>query len=374
MSEKFIELPKEEKLKDDLVEPENSYNIPSFVEDFEDYQIEADNAPGGELGELMEKHGLEDWELKDQAKECLKYHRGERPNPFKDENKTKEILDWYLDYLTTENEHGLAFSQEELSRLTESEQKNLAALYEKRINLKISIAELNNNIRDEADIIRAGQAAGDYSTQVADGREKLKKFKSTGWKLSQLIKKTEAEICCLEEKALTDPIKQAELEKEKEYQEVLSKKTEYSLEDVQTQLDCLDYLKRTDQGPKKQPIYLGKKLSYSEILAFAREAAVEEIKGGEMTKKVFFAEEFKGRRQLASIEKFYDKKSKSWKRIKYICVSSKLPAGNYAFKMDPASMFITKNNPNSAMVHVNLMVNLDKKKEEIEAEKKELKV
>lgn len=355
----------ESKAKQSLDE-ENLYNLPGYSEEFFDQEIEADNQPGGELGDLMEKYGLEEWELKDQAKKCLKYYRGEENNPFTDQEKTNEILDWYLYYLPTENEYGLALSEEELARLDEKEKEILANLYEERIDLKISIADLNNDIRELANTSRISQMSNIYSTKVNEVKNDLNGLKDEARKLYNQLRINSQNISSLEEKAFTDPEKIKKEEErirseknERDYQAAKEKVPFYTEAERQLHGKCLDYLSR-DNKKKEIPEYHNEKLTSEQIDDMAREGAIDRIRNGEMIRANFFAEEFKGKRQLAYIEKFIDKKTKEVKRIKYIYVDDELAPGNYAFKVNPALMFIAKNNPNSAMAHINLMVNLDK--------------
>jgi hypothetical protein len=357
------------------LDEENLYNLPGYSEEFHDQEFEADNQVGGDLGELMEKYGLEEWELKDKAKECLKYYRGEINNPFVDNKKTKEILDWYLDYLPTENEYGLALSEEELNRLDEKEKEDLANLYNKRMDIEFSIAELNNNIREIANVIRAGQMSQIYSTNVNEAKNELDQLKEEAKNLYREMHINSKSLYSLEEKAFTDPDKiekdiekiKKEIEKdrsekaERDYQSAKEKKPFYTEAERELHKKCLDYLRR-DKKKKEVPEYHGDKLSHDQIDDMAREGAIDRARNGEMIKGNFFAEEFKGKRQLAYVEKFKDEKTKEEKRIKYIYVDDELAPGYYAFKVDPATMFVTKNNPNSAMAYINLVVNLNKKK------------
>ncbi len=348
------------------LDEENLYNLPGYSEEFLDQEIEADNQTGGELGDLMEKYGLEEWELKDKAKECLKYYRGEKSNPFKDDQITKEILKWYLDYLPTENEYWLALSEEELSRLDEKDKENLADLYEERIDLKLSIAELNNDIRELANVAGAGQMFDFYSTKVKDTKNDLDKFKDEARRLYSEIQINSQNILKLEDKAFTDPEKAKKEEerirsekKERDYQTAKEKIPFYSEAERELHEQCLNYLKR-DNKKKAVPEYHNGKLNSEQIEDMAREGAIDKVRNGEMLRANFFVEEFKGKRQLAYVEKFIDNKTKQEKRIKYICVDNQLEPGNYAFKINPALMFVTKNNPNSAMAHVDLIVSLNR--------------
>ncbi len=375
-----IEEKKERERQDvwESLDSENLYNVPGYEETYSEEQIEANNELGGQIGKLMEKYELEEWELKDRAKECLKYYRGEKENPFKDEKKTQEILNWYLDYLPSENEYNLALTKEELDRLEDQEKEDLSNFYNKRIYLHLDIARLNNNIREAADIIRNGQTSDTYSTQVREAKYNLNKLKEEAKSLYEKMKENSQKIHALEEKAFTDPsikakeeeaieVKHEEekerrrkIEEEKDYQKEKAKIPFFSAEEHKLHDDCLDYLTR-DSRKKEIPVYMENDLSPEQIENTAREAVIDKIHKGEMTRAHFFQEEFKGKKQLAHVEKFFDKESKRTKRIKYIFVDDKLPAGNYGFKTNPATMFISKNNPDSAMVHINLMVNLDRK-------------
>lgn len=361
----------EKKIEDERQNAWDSLDL-GYRETSNEEQIEANNEPGGQMGQLMEKYELEEWELKDQANECLKYYRGEREKVYKDEEKIKEVLNWYLDYLSTENEYGLALNETELSRLNEAEKKDLFNLYKERSDLYLNTDRLNDDIREVADIIRSGKTANIYSTQVSDAKNKLNNLKKEAGSLYQQMQNNLQKINSLEEKAFTDPaIKakeeemiEAEHEKQKEereFEKEKSKKPLYTPAERQLHADCLNYLTRGTRVEKEEPVYEGGKLNLKQIERMAKEGAVERIKRGEMQKAKFFVEEFKGKKQLAHVKIFYDKENKRMKRIKYICVDDNLPAGNYGFKINPATMFVSKKNPDSAMIYINLMVNIDKK-------------
>ncbi|GEM_PF-3300350 len=396
LDSKEIEEKKEDEREDawESLDSENLYNKPGY-QDGSEYEkkhptskklelselseeLEADTESGGGLGELMEKYELEEWELKDRANECLKYYRGEREDPFKDQEKTKEILNWYLDYLSSENEYGLALSNEELERLNKEEKENLSNSYKKRIDIQLDIARLNNSIREAADIIRSGKTSDTYSTEVREAKYNLNKFKEEAKKLYGEMKNNSQKIHNLEEKAFTDPAikakkeeaieakheeekeKRRKIKEEEDYQKKKAEKPFFGPKEHKLHDECLDYLTR-DGRKKEVPVYIKDKLTPKQIENTAREAAIDKIYNGEMIKANFFVENFKGKRQLAYAEKFFDEESKKMKRIKYIFADDKLPAGNYGFKINPATMFVSKNNPDSAMVHIDLMVNLDKK-------------
>ena len=348
----------EEKKEDELL-----VNSSDNFQEFYDQELEVDNEPGGQMGDLMEKYELEDWELKDRAKECLKYYRGNRKEPFNDQEKIKEILNWYLEYLPSENEYGLALSEEELNLLEEKEKEDLADFYKKRIDLNFEVANLNNRIKEIANTIREGQESETYSTKISDAKDELYKLKTEAKNLYNEIQANSKNIYNLEKKAFADPVevkREKENKEEKEYQVEKEKKPDYSEIEKKLHGEVLDYLKR-DGKKKEVPEYKGAKLSQEQIEKTAKEGAIEKIKSGEMLQATFFVEDFKGKRQLAYVENFFDKKSQKMKRIKYIFADDKLPAGNYGFKINPATMFVSKNNPDSAMVHIDLMVNLDKK-------------
>ncbi len=366
--------PKETPVLENL-DSEDIYDKANYEELNYEEDLVANNEPGGEMGDLLEEYELEDWELKDIAKKCLKYYRGESQAPFNDEKKLNEILTWYLDYLPTENEYGLSLSEDELNRLNEKERQSLTDLYQKRLDLELSIANLNNSIREVADIIRSEQTRGSYSTLVSQNINELTNLKEKAKDLYSEMKNNSKQINMLEEKAFTDPARVAKEEEEnkkheeenkkaeleKNYQKEKSKKPFFGEKEKELHNECLDYLTR-DGRKKEIPVYVGQKLSPEQIKNTAREAAIDRVHNGEMMKASFFVEIFNGKRQLASVNKFFDNKTKKQKRVKYILLDDNLPAGYYAFKINPAKVFITKNNTNSAMAYVDLIVDIDSRR------------
>jgi len=384
---------KEEKDKAwESLDSENLYNEPGY-QDGSEYEkkhptskklelselseeLEADTEPGGGLGELMEKYELEEWELKDRASECLKYYRGERENPYKDQEKTKEILNWYLDYLSSENEYGLALSNEELDRLNKEEKEKLSNLYKKRIDIQLDIARLNNSIREAADIIRAGQTSDTYSTEVREAKHNLNKLKEDSKNLYEEMKNSSHKIYILEEKAFTDPsikIKEEEaieakheeekekrrkIKEEKDYQEKKAEKPFFGPKEHKLHDECLDYLTR-DGRKKEVPIYIKDKLTPKQIENTAREAAIDKAYNGEMMKEFFYVQDFNGKRQLIHEEKFYDSKKKMNKTIRFIYNDDKLPSGYYAFKIDKSKLKPFEEDDKTATFFINLMIDLD---------------
>ncbi len=360
----------------DGLDQETLYNLPGYQEEFFDKELEADNETGGETGDLLEKYGLEEWELKDIGKQCLLFSRGEKNNPFKDEEKTREILSWYLDYLKTENEYGLALSEVELNRLTDGEKQKLANLYKRRVELNLKIAELNNNIRELANIAHLGQMSSEYSTKTKDAKNDLIEYREEAKSLYNELKNNSKNISSLEEKAFTDQEKKEKEEKERQerikkekeereleekYQEAKESKPEYSEAELKLHQECLDYFS-VENKKKEVPVYENKKLDKDQLERTAREAAIERIRNGEMDRANFFAKTYKGKRQLVFIDKFYDEKLKEEKKTYYIYESDNMPTGRYAFKTNPSTMFNPKNNPNIAYINIDLMIDIGKPK------------
>ena len=360
----------------DVVDPEQYYNLPDFKEDFKNYEVKDEAELDLETEELLAKYDFEELDLKMYSESARNFLRGQGKPPFRDINKNRELAAWCEAQLEIGNKYGLPFTETELARITDTEKKNLVNLYKERSSVQQQVNQLLA-VKSEPE-----QKASNvvYSTDKTSSVVKEKNHQSN-LNLKQLVSQLynlNSVIGGLETQLLTDPEKErkiAELKRQKEErrrerqhkhnkrreQGELDKKLasslpEYSLEEIELQDECLNYLtiRKNKKDRKPRPAFVdGVPLSGEQILEVAQEGAEEKIKTGEMMKATFFEEVYNGRRQLAYVEKNGNK------RIKYILISPILPACEYAFKIDIDSMFITKNNPNSAMASINLMVNLD---------------
>lgn len=343
----------------DVVDPEQWYNMPDFKEDFKNYEVEDEAELDLETEELLTKYDFEELDLKMYGESARKFLRGQGKPPFRDINKNRELAAWHEEQLCLSNQYNLPFNETELARLNDAEKEELVDLYEKRANIQQNINQLLG-INNEPEL---EQTKVVYSTAKNTSQSQDLNIKQLTNQLYQL----NASITALENKLLTDPDKQRQKEvaqqkrEEMQFERKLEQSIpEYSLEEIKLQDECLNYLtiKANKKDREPRPNFAdGQPMTGEQILEIAQEGALEKIKSGEMMQGVFFEENYKGQRQLAYVEK------NGAKRIKYILISPILPAGKYAFKIDTDSMFVAKNNPNSAMAHVNLMVNLGKPKE-----------
>lgn len=344
----------------DVVDPENYHNIPGF-EDREVYNGVIDESRvGGEVGELMEKYGLEEWELRDLMKKSYDYlNRGKNQKivpPFKDVNQTIELGNLYRDYLMTQNEFGLPWSEEELSELAPGEVDTLGELYGERRFLSHQIALLNEEPKErkEKSVV--------YSTSRSGGREKPGLLSDLE-DVNKKIAKIERHITGYEESRTEKKMK---VDKEDSWREV----PKYSAEELALKKSCLEYFKNRHQPRPK--FVDGQELSEAQILEVVQETAREECwpRGG------FFAESFKGRRQLSRIEYHPGAKKGEQMRTKYVFLSDNLPAGSYFFQPDADRFFVDRKNPNSAIAPIKLMVSSENpddflaKKEQMKSAKK----
>lgn len=350
----------------DVVDPEQWYNMPDFKEEFKNYEIEDEAELDLETEELLAKYNFEEIDLKMYGESARKFLRGQGRPPFRDINQNRELAAWYEKQLCLSNEQGLPFSEQELARLTDTEKEELTSLYQERADVQNRISQLLGTNKTESELEQVNVV---YSTAKNTSNSQEKKYQAdlNVKQLTSQLYKLNSEIIALENKLLTDPSKQKqkeaaqkrkeELQLEKELKQSMP---EYSVEEIKLQDECLDYLtiRQNKKDRKPRPGFAdGQPMTGEQILEVAQEGALEKIKSGEMMQGVFFEENYKGQRQLAYVEKNGNK------RIKYILISPILPAGKYAFKIDTDTMFVAKNNPNSAMVHINLMVNLANPKE-----------
>ncbi len=337
----------------DVVDPEQYYNLPDFEEYKKNYEVVAEEDNNLEINELLTKYDFEELDLKMKSEAAFNFLRGQGKAPYRDLNQNRELAAWHEDYLRANNKYALPFNDTELARITDEEQAELASLYEERANLQHGLGKLlgaNTGAKDvNSEVI--------YSTNKNTVDKKSPSYPITQdtKQLASQLTKLNAAVVALENKLLTDPIKQKKQEEMLMQQRLERSMPEYSQAEIQLQDECLDYLAiRHDRKERKaRPNFAdGKPMVGEQILEVAQEGAKEKIKTGEMMQGVFFEENYRGQRQLACVQK------NGYKRIKYVLVSPILPAGQYAFKMDLDSMFIARNNPNSAIAQVNLMVSL----------------
>jgi hypothetical protein len=222
-----------------------------------------------------------------------------------------------------------------MKKISPQETSELSELYKERSELTLSIAELNSQNEPE-EISATAKPDIVYSTnKIAAGR------KGAGKSIyRQSLEDVRTEIAKIEGKMLNQNPKNKKDKEKDSWKEV----PEYSPEELALRQNCLAYYK--DRKNPRPTFSDGKALDEAQILEVVQEAARDE----KWPNGNFFEENYKGRRQLSYIEKFGNK------RIKYTHLSENLPAGKYFFESDPASFFISKNNANSAIAPVRLMV------------------
>lgn len=397
----------------DVVDPENYYNELGFEDkDRKIYNDPVyDSEPAEEIGELMEKFGLEEWELEDLMKKCedyLKFGKSDKFRvdksqagqplksgkfsadkfksypPLKDKKETKKLALFYREYLAAKNEDGLPFNEEERKRVSESKLEELSLLHQELRHLNFGIAEINE--KEKIDEVNKDNR-GDRNLQLAYSSNpkvvleskdqylgRIKKVREKIYAIERIIEGEEEgskKINKKKERSIEDKERNiADIEKE---QKILKKNIEkeewraapdFSPEELKFLKRSVDWLRNpknpypTFDGGKKEN---GKKekLTLPQILESAQEYADYK----KWPRGRFWEQDFKGRRQLTSMEKFYDKDKKVLKRIKYVYSSDNLPEGEYYFEINPDRSFINKNDPNFMVAPIRLMISRDNPKE-----------
>ena len=322
----------------EVLDPENFYNVEGF--DKEVYQSEEekvidDSQIGGEVGKMMEKYGMEEWELEALLKKCEDYLNGtSKVPPRSNLAEVQELALFYREYLRTKNEAGLPLSETEAAKLSEKELDELADLYQERNYLAFLVANANEAPVEEKII---DEKLLDSNVKLRYSTEKGNNAPKESPHYAEELAAADKKIAILEGKAFKD-------EKKKE---VVKNIPKYSEEEKALQTSCLNYLGHRSGKPsfaKGGPV-----LNINQILELAREGAEE----NGWPKGKFFAETFKGKRQLSRIVSF------GGKRIKYVFLSEKLPVGEYYFEANPNKFFISRNNPDSAVAPITTMVNME---------------
>ncbi|MCX6795848.1 MAG: hypothetical protein NT165_03960 [Candidatus Falkowbacteria bacterium] len=315
----------------DVIDPENFYNVEGF-EDKDSYNEEAaEMLPGAEVGELMEKYGLEEFELKDLLKNCEAYLNNQKKSmPLSDKKEVEKLALFYREYLAAKNEYGLPFSEEELAKVSPEKQEELANLYSERESAVLEIAAANQL---EADGVAKENSGVVYSTieQNNLGNKKPQLI----FDLGRLNKK----ISSLEKNILNKEPKNQEKKEVDPWKEV----PEYSAEELALQESCLNY-SRNRKNPHPE-FADGKALNDEQITEMLKEI---------LPKSRFSEEIHQGRRQLVFMDNLGSK------RIKYVFSSEKLPSGEYHFEADPSRFFISKNNPNFAIAPIRMVIPAEK--------------
>ncbi|MFZ4648715.1 MAG: hypothetical protein ACOYMB_03750 [Patescibacteria group bacterium] len=321
-----------------VIDPENNYNQPGF-EDREVYNdVVDDSQVGGEIGELMEKYGLEEWELTDLMKKCEAFLNGkEKSSPLKNESEVEELAVFYRDYLAAKNENGFPFSAEELEKVSGEKREELANLYFEKSNLVFKLAETSNFNSEKISNDNFVNTNPDikYSTKDETLAPNLR---------PQMIfdlRNINKSIAAIENLMVN---RNPKIEKTAE-KDLWKEVPEYSQEELALREDCLSYLR--DRINKKPTFADGKALDHKQIMEIAKEAAIAEG----WQKAGFFEETYKGHRQLSHIDR------SGGKRVKYTFISNNLPVGDYYFEVDPNKFFISKNDQNSAVAPIRLMIN-----------------
>lgn len=312
------------------LDPENAYNMPGF-EDRKIYNdVVDDHKIDGEIGEYLEKYGLENWELEKLMKNCEEFiGNRDKEMPLKDFEEVAELAAIYRLYLTSRNEYGLPLSEEELAKAPEEKRWQLAGLYEEQGDLVHKIAVLNEAAHDRS-LVKKGPGVV-YSTNDQETKlfNEIQKYRKELGELQEKIKNSEA---VFRAKKIEKPLS-------------LKDVPEYSKQDLELQQDCLDYL--THKKNDLPTMVDGTVLSEQQVREVAKEAAAREG----WPSATFSVEIYQNHRQLYSTEKLG-----RFGKIKYAFVSKDLPAGKYLFKADPDRFFVSRNNKYSAIAPVEVML------------------
>ena len=136
-------------------------NLDNYYHDelsLEDEVVDAvDNSErDGEIGYLMEKYGLEDFELEALMKEIDEHVKSLDPSSIDnnpeipkyiqklDSDDLRDLVLLYRPFLRTRNEYGLPFSQEELAKISEADREKLANKHQEKPDLLFKIAKVND--------------------------------------------------------------------------------------------------------------------------------------------------------------------------------------------------------------------------------------
>lgn len=339
-------------------------NFVSLEEIEEGKQFAQESESGGDLAELMDKYGREEWELVDLAKQCEDFLNYEKaPRPLKDPAQMQELAIFYREYLAAKSSDGLPFSEAERTPaspkyreflsaasadglpFSEAERKYIPAQYLDELatwrveenKLCFRLAEINNGAASEAKdpLLKPITGLSEYDSIRTKLGIRQKKINQREEAMISLVSKSGGGASKPEFQKLSD-----------EWENV----PEYSSEDLRIMETSLAWLKNR-RLPR--PIFSnGENLSEAQILESAQEGA--EYKG--LLKGYFSVAEEGGRRVLVNRQTFLDEEKKVNKQIKYSHASHYLPAGEYYFEIDSESFSIGKNNPNLAMAKAPFML------------------
>lgn len=332
----------------DVVDRENNYNEPGFEDPYISPEAVADNSKGGEIGELMEKYGREEWELRDLMKQCEDYLKiGKGAQPLKDIVEVRNLAMFYREYLAATSDDGLSFSEQERANASGVELSSLIEMKEKLGELDFEIAAANERANLNSEPVDKNIV---YSTEKKldpkfESRQK-NFISSTQDKRSDLAR----QIAALEDK-ITSPVrvKTSANKPEDNWKDV----PEFSEEELRVMEDSVAWLKNRKLP---RPIFSkGGELSEAQILESAQEYAAYKA----WPRASFRSQEFKGRRQLMHIMRFHDREADVNKQIRYVQFSNDLPEGEYYFDVNADAFFVDRKNPSFAVAPLNLMISTE---------------
>jgi hypothetical protein len=328
---------------EEVLDLENFYNEPGF-EDRKIYNdVVDDSVIGGEVGELMEKYGLEnEWELVDLLKNSEDDGKN-KVRPLASPKESHELALFYREYLAAKNENGLPFSDEELKSISEKDQQELLDLYRQRGEIAFKIANLNETV-DDSKIVDEKQI--NANSELVFSTEEKTFTPKMGAQYKYDLRNVEKRIVELE-KLIPTPSNRKEQNPWKEI-------PKYSEAEISLRKSCINHLR--DRINPRPTFADGQVLSKEQVLEMAREEAIEE----KWPKASFSEEVFHGQRQLTFVERSGNK------RIKYIFLSNNLPAGEYFFETNPDKFFVSKNGDHLAIAPVRLMLETSKREEKAE--------
>lgn len=341
----------------------------------EDYGIEMneladESVKEGQVGELMEKYGRSELELLSLMKKCEEYLKtdeteAEAVPPY----SAKEVEDlsiddvqdlaiFYRKYLASKSVDGLEFSNEERTRVSETDLKDLSVWRNELQALNFKLAELN-----AGRIVKPSGQEDEAYLKTTNGLSRVDSLKikinARQGKVDRLEDKIMTPVEKIDESRLSTDNVRPEIVKD-----VWKDVPEYSVEELRVMETAVKYLKnRRLPAPAFAD---GEKLNQAQILESAQEFAEHEA----WPKAYFSVQEFKGQRQLVNSQKFYDEEQKTNKQIRYVQFSNE-NAGQYYYDIDASKFFIDKRNPSFAVAPISVLVTTENPKKFLE--KKEAK-
>lgn len=366
----------------------DNYYHPGF-EGFEDEEATPENPiddseKNGEIGAFMEKYGLEEFELEDLMRDCNAYQNGKKiPAPLENDTDLKELALLYKSYLLAKNENEPSFNKKGLERLSENDLEKLADLYREKSESSFRLAEINSSLNNNKNKLENVPVLVSNSTEkknspaitlrpeVIQKREQTKERDELVKKISEINE----QISVIKEPVnqRIAQVKAIDAQREINIQEAKDQAIknnninlwknvpEYSEKEIALRESVLAYV-RKENGARKPFFEDGQELNKEQIEDVLREVARDQG----WDKANFFAEVRKtkdknGReqniRQLAAVQNL-----DNGRRVKHTFASNNLQAGQYFYKDDPKSFFISKNNPDSAIAPINFFISTERPK------------